>query len=198
MSFELTAVHYTQYTLALFPFFALFLFVIVWRTHKNVVKRVIAGIPLVISITLSSIMAVDALRFARENLADYDGWFLDAFIIMTLPSWAGSNLLFVIFFTCLLYALYLSCENIIDSWRVIGIMMLGFISQLVLGLAPSLYGSALRTFVYASFAIIICAVYLYENGGKAYLRKPMKIMLVSACSVNFVITFAIGIVRMSV
>lgn len=198
LGFELASVHYTQFTIALFPFFALLLLTVVWKLHNNIIKRVIAAVPLAISVSLSSIMVINALFFARDNLAYYEGWFLDSFILMALPSWPGSNILFILFYASLMYAVYLSCQNAVDRSRVVGIMLLGFLSQLMLGFSPSLYGSALRTFVYASFAIIISALYLYENGAKEYLGKFMKILLVFACVVNFALTFAISFVRMTV
>jgi len=198
LSFELTAMHYIFFTLALFPFFALFLCIVVWKSHKNIIKRTIAAIPLGISLVLSAGMAVNAVLFAWDNLEHYEGWFIDAFIVISIPGWSGSTLLFMLFFICLLYTLYLSCLKATDRWLLIGIMLLGIMSQLILGLSQSLYGSALRTFIYAAFAIIICAVYLYENGAKMYLNKGMKVLLGIACFINIAITFAIGIVRMTV
>jgi hypothetical protein len=197
LSFELTAMHYIHFTLALFPFFSLLLVLAVWGLHKSVLKRLISVVPFLISVIFTCITVVNALIFARDNLTDYEGWFLDGFIMMSIPSWSGSNLLFIFFFMCLLYTLYLSQKNILDSCRVIGIMVIGFLSQLMLGISPSLYGSALRTFVYTSFAIIICAVYVYENSARAYLKKWMKVLLASMCCINFAITLVIGIVRMT-
>ena len=196
LSFELTIIHYVQFTLALFPLFAIFLMIIVWNQHKNPFKRGISAIPLAISTIMSANMAVDALRFASQYLDQYKGQFLDGFILMSIPSWTGSNFLFILFFASLLYTLYLSCSNNIDRCRIIGIMTLGFSSQLVLGLSSSLYGSALRTFIYACFAIIACALILYENGAKAYIGRTSKILLAMACCANFVITFIVSIVRM--
>jgi hypothetical protein len=198
LSFELTAVHYTQFTLALFPFFALFLLITVWRLHKSVFKRAIAAIPLVISMVLSGLMGINALIFARDNLAGYEGWFLDAFVLETLPDWPGSAIVFVAFFISLVYALWLSFERKKDSGLAIGIMAIGFISQIIMGFSPSLYGSAFRSFIYASFAIIICALLMYESGAKAYFGKWIKILLISACSANVAVTFAIGVIRYAV
>ena len=196
LGFELTAMHYLQFTLALFPFFALMLLIVVWHLHKNPFKRAMAMIPLAISITMTVVTAFNALIFATQNLSQYEGLFLDAFILMTIPSWPGSNLLFLLFFFNLLYVLHLSCTNIINSSRLIGIMTLGFLSQFVLSLSPSLYGSALRTFIYASFAIIICALLLYESGAKEYIGRKTKILLAIVAFTNVVLTFAISIVRM--
>ena len=55
LSFELSVILYSQLTIVLFPFFALLLLIIVWNIHTSIYKRVIAVVPLAISITLSAI-----------------------------------------------------------------------------------------------------------------------------------------------
>jgi hypothetical protein len=195
LSFELTAMHYTQFTIVLFPVFSLMLLIIVWKLHSDILKRLFAIVPLAISTALSITTAVNALQFARDNMAQYEGLFLDAFILMTILDLKGNNLLFVLFFASLLYALYLSCKNKSNRFYCIGIMLLGFLSQFVVGLTPSLYGSALRTFIYASFSVIICAIYLYQAEAKLFTGKLIKILLATACFINFSITLIIGIVR---
>ena len=196
LGFELTAMHYTTFTIMLFPLFSLFLIIIVWHKHRVIHKRIIAAIPFVISVFLSALTAINAVQFARANLAYMDGQFLNTFIMITIPNWTGSNFIFLLFFICLFYTLYLSCSNFKESCFVIGVMLLGVLSQLVLGLSPSLYGSAFRTFIYASFAMIACATYLYDRGASAYIGKLTKVFIMIACMVNIIITFAISIVRM--
>ena len=118
--------------------------------------------------------------------------------MLIIPDWPGRYILYLVFYICLIYTLYISCKNSTDRLTVIGIMALGFLSQLVMGLSPTLYESSLRTFVYASFAIIVCALYLFENGAKAYVGTFTKIILIIACVASFSLTFAIGFIRMMI
>jgi len=196
LGFEVTITSYAVFTLALFPFFALFLLLIIWKKHKNILIRMAALIPFATGIILSAIIGIDAVRSVSEILSsDTESGFILIFFTM-IPNWRGMFFIYVLFFACLLFSVYMACDNHKDRFFLIGIILLGFASQMALGFSPSIYASSLRTFIYASFSIIICALYLYERN-TILISLRTKILLTSACAVNYGITLAIGILRFS-
>ena len=116
MAFELTGMHYTVFTAFLFPVFAIFLLIIVWNLYENPLKRAVAAMPLVISLIFSIEAAVSLVEFLRKNLANHlEMRFLDELVLAVIPTWTGSNVLFLVFFICLFYIVHLISASYSES-----------------------------------------------------------------------------------
>ena len=196
LGFELSALHYLQFTVLLFPFFSLFLFLYIFNSHKETYKKIIAAFPLGLSLVYSIRVAFITLNNAPALIRDYSGNVADAIIMASIPRNFGFwfyIFLYALFFAALFYSLYLTKPK----YLCCGIMGLGFFSQLILGLANSMYGSALRTFIYASFAMIICVLIIYNNGGEEIFAKSkfLKISMGLFLFANVLITYSIAFIR---
>ncbi len=195
LGFDFTITHYLVCTLGLFPLFSLLLTAAVWRGHKGLPWRCVSAVPFASSVVFTIYAGIRALSYFRELLVlGRERGFANAiFVYVLLPSATGMRPFFIIFFLCVLFSLYCAFKKRKDALTAIGITLLGFGSQMLLGFSPSIYGSALRTFIFASFGVIICAVRLYENlsAERAFCTRS-KLIFLATIAGNYAITFAVG------
>ncbi len=199
LGFDLTMTHYAVCTLGLFLCFSLLLLLLVWRRHGALLARCVSAIPFASCVVLTATAGLRVLSYLGELLAlGQERGFANAiFAYGLLPSGVGIQLFFALFFFCMMYSLYLAFDRRADGLKAIGITLLGFGSQLLMGFSPTMYASALRTFIYASFGLIICALLLYEYlEASRRFGKGSKILFLLAIAVNYGITFMIGLFKL--
>ncbi len=198
LGFDFTMTHYAVCTLGLFPLFSYLMMLIVWRGHKGFLPRCISAVPFASGVVFTATAGMRVLSYLGELLAlRQERGFMNAiFDHGLLPEGPGMRLFFIIFFFCVLCSLYYAFGRRTDCLAAIGITLLGFGSQMLMGFTPSIYGSGLRTFIFASFAAIIVSLRMYEDlDASRRFGKGSKLLFLAAIIGNYAITFAIGLFK---
>ncbi len=199
LGFDFTVTHYAVCTLGIFPLFSYLLLVLVWRRRKGRLQRCVSAVPLASCAVLSLYAGIRVLLYFRFLLVNgMERGFANAiFDNGLLPGGPIIRLFFLVFFFCVLCSVYFAFSTRAQSLFALGITLLGFGSQMLLGFSPSIYGSGLRTFVFAAFGLIIVSLRMFEElYAPGRFGKGSKALFITAIAANYAVTFAISLFRL--
>jgi hypothetical protein len=176
-----------------FIIFALILCVIVWKKYGDTLYRIIASIPLIISLVFGPFKGILEEGFPgiitiTEALTEYGTIttenYLEAssyFPIIIIGIVIGSILL----------SFYLIYENSIYSLFMGYLFLVGFASRIVMAFSPTVWASSWRTYIYMYFSVIVITVFLFQ---KLMEFRPfkyenqLKMGLVFIAAISFIST----------
>lgn len=144
------------------------LFWMVWRRYQDWEYRLIAGIPFVTCAGMGPFSAM-----LGESLSGLEKWktALTGYGTITVENYTkwyrylpliGIGLII----GCLLVTFYLVYEK---SWKTLimcVIFLAGYASRVVLGFSPTVWASSYRTYLFLYMAVIVAAVFGYQEGVK--------------------------------
>lgn len=149
------------------------LFWLVWRQYQDWEYRVAAGIPFVTCVAIgpfSSILGESfpglekwktaLTTYGTITVENYTEWFCYLPLI---------GICLVV--GCLLVTFYLIYEK---SWKTLAmcvIFLVGFSSRVVMGFSPTVWASSYRTYLFLYMAVIVLAVFAYQEGRKRGIWK---------------------------
>lgn len=180
MGFTATLGNFISTPNLFFLCFSFLLFLAVKYKHNNFIYRFIAIIPFTSSLifgifpnifsnTLGSIIAVmnngssDFIQIGPQN---FDSKILYLSIIL------GMGIL-----GAMMVSIYLIFENTLKMLTIEMIFGAGFCSRLILSFSPTLYASNTRTFIFFYFAIMICAIFIFNEINNIISEEKQKDIL---------------------
>jgi len=165
----------------IFFIFSLLLVIAVFTKYNDVLYRVFALIPLVMSLIFGN-----GLYVIVDRLFPYLAYIdteITKYGIITLGNFTKIQSfipLFLLLLTGLMIVilLYLIFDNTWKSLLALGVLLLGFFSRLILSFSPTIWASGIRTHFLLITAIIICCVMVFNYLIKLKSDRYMKVLLI--------------------
>lgn len=158
------------------------LMILVWERSQDTLYRTIAMFP---------VLVVGVWGLFREELSGKYSYLNDLLTgeIINPENYVNialfiSLIIYLLVITCIVTEFYIAFGNSIHFIVNIVILAGGFLSRIMLGFSPTLYGSKTRTFVYAYFALIASSIYVFRMLSLNVRRKILPIL----CGIS-IITF---------
>lgn len=144
------------------------LFWLVCRRYTDLEYRIIAGAPFVTCIVTGPFFFL-----LRESLPGLEKWKTALTVYGTITvenytKWASylPLLMICILVGCVLVTCYLVYEKSRKAFAMGMIFLIGYASRVVLGFSPTVWASSYRTYLFLYMAVIVLAVFAYQEGKK--------------------------------
>jgi len=152
------------------------LFYIVFKYHKNVIYRVLTGIPLVFTIIARiPYMASFFNQLNSHETANSLSDLLPAMIILVVLG-------------IMMFSIYLIYKTSLKSIFLIILLCSGLMSGFILGASPTVYASVQRIFFPLNMIILLLITLLYHNEKNSFNPKETKLfggLLVVLAGINY-------------
>lgn len=148
--------HYNTVTILLYS-----LLFLLSQKQGNLLSRIVSALP------LGGFLCLKLLR--EEMLVDFSANIPELYAISSLAGLSGFA--FCAFcLVCLVISLW-GCVQQENRYLLLGLLILGGGSRLLMGMSPTLYASSYRTFTYLLFSLIACCLVLLREMKEVSLKS---------------------------
>ena len=148
-----------------FIIFAALLCIIIWKKYQDNLYRIIASIPLMVSLVFGPLKGLmeegfPGITVITEALTEYGT--ITAQNYLEVSSYFPVILISVVF-GCVLLSLYLIYEETVYSLFTCFVFLVGLATRMVMAFSPTVWASSWRTYLFMYFGLIVLAVFLFQK-----------------------------------